>query len=179
MSTVQISKFLSLVLRHKPAEIGITLDEAGWVDVDDLLDGLKKHGQAITFPKLEEVVDTNDKQRFEFNEDATRIRARQGHTVAVTLGYEPQPPPAFLYHSTVAASIPLIQKNGLQKMRRHAVHLSPDRETATRVGQRRGMPLLLKIRAQAMHEAGHLFYCTANNVWLTELVPAEFIEFPV
>jgi len=179
MNTVQVSKFLSLVLRHKPSEIGIVLDDAGWVDVDVLLDGLKKHGRGIRFDELEEVVDTNDKQRFEFNEDATRIRARQGHTVAVSLGYTPQAPPAALYHGTVAASIPLIRKNGLQKMRRHAVHLSPDLETATRVGLRRGMPLLLKVRALTMHEAGHLFYCTANNVWLTEFVPAEFIEFPV
>ncbi len=178
MDIVKTSKFLSLVLRHQPQTAHITLDEAGWTDVDALLDGAARAGRRIDMDQLCEVVDENDKQRFEFNADMTKIRARQGHSVAVELGYAPSAPPELLYHGTVPGSLPAIRAGGLQKMRRHAVHLSPDLATATRVGQRRGQPCILTVRAAALHATGAAFYRTENNVWLTEQVPPEFIGFP-
>ena len=178
MDTTKISKFLSLVLRHRPAAAFVTLDEAGWVEVDALIEGAQKAGVALDFNLLEQVVDENDKQRFEFNEDVTRIRARQGHSVQVALGYPASEPPEFLYHGTAPQFLNAIRKNGLQKMKRHAVHLSPDKDTAIRVGARRGLPVILRVNAGKMHQAGHRFEVTGNRVWLTEHVPSEYIEFP-
>ena len=178
MDTVKISKFLALILRHKPDAAGVTLDEAGWTEVDGLLEGMARAGTAISFEALSEVVEDNNKQRFEFNADLTKIRARQGHSVSVELGYAPTEPPERLYHGTVPKALAAIRSGGLQKMSRHAVHLSPDLETAKRVGQRRGQPILLEVRARDLHAAGALFYRTENNVWLTDSVPAAFIVFP-
>jgi len=172
------SKFLSLVLRHQPHTIGIELDEAGWVDVEVLLTALARHNKRMSRAKLEEVVRTNDKQRFSFNEDGTRIRANQGHSVGVELGYEPATPPEILFHGTPQQFVETIAEQGLRKMNRHHVHLHVDVETSTAVGQRRGKPVLLKVRALDMHQAGHEFLVTPNNVWLTDHVPAEFIGFP-
>ena len=175
--SVRISKFLSLVLRHDPARIGITLDAAGWTDVDALLAACARHGVTITRPELEELVATSDKQRYAFSEDGTRIRANQGHSVAVELGLPPVPPPATLYHGTVEAALPGIRTGGLVRGARHHVHLSADLETATKVGSRRGKPVILTVRAGAMAEAGHVFFRSQNGVWLTERVPPEFIHF--
>jgi len=172
------SKFLSLVLRHEPGEIGITLDEQGWVGVDELLEALNAHGHALDFETLEQVVDTNDKKRFAFSEDGEMIRASQGHSVEVDLGYEPATPPEVLHHGTVGRFLDGIRKDGIRKGQRHHVHLSPSTATASQVGQRRGSPVLLAVRAAEMHAAGHEFHLSANGVWLTDHVPAKFIDFP-
>jgi putative RNA 2'-phosphotransferase len=173
---VRRSKFLSLVLRHDPATIGLVLDPAGWVDVDVLLAALAAHGRAWTRAELDELVRTSDKQRFALSPDGTRIRANQGHSVEVELGYAPAAPPERLYHGTVAAALDAIRRDGLLPMARHAVHLSPDRETAVKVGGRRGAPVILVVRAGDMHRAGHVFSVSANGVWLVDRVPPEFLE---
>jgi len=172
------SKYLSLVLRHKPDTVGITLDEAGWVRVDELMSALARHGKPMSRTTLEEVVATNDKQRFSFSEDGTRIRANQGHSVEIELGYQAALPPEILYHGTPQQFVEPIAREGLNKMSRHHVHLHLDVGTSTAVGRRRGKPVLLRIRALAMHQAGHQFFVTPNDVWLTDHVPAEYIEFP-
>ena len=172
------SKFLSLVLRHQPDTIGIELDEAGWVDVDVLMDALTRHNKGMSRATLEDVVRTNDKQRFSFNEDGTRIRANQGHSVDIDLGYEQATPPEVLFHGTPQQFVPVIVEQGLKKMKRHHVHLHVDVETSTAVGRRRGKPVLLRIRALDMHQAGHEFLVTPNDVWLTNHVPPEYITFP-
>ncbi len=173
---VVISKFLSRVLRHKPKAIGITLDEAGWIDVDELLRAMEAAGKPLTRAVLEEVVQTNDKQRFSFSEDGTKIRANQGPSIkTIDLGLTAQSPPEVLYHGTVAKNLTSIQKQGLQKRARQYVHLSADIETATRVGSRRGEPVILEINAGQMHEADYQFFISENGVWLTDSVPPQFI----
>lgn len=176
--TRQISKFLSLVLRHQPDKIGIPLDNAGWTSIDGLLEAMRQNGRKISRETLDQVVLTNDKQRFSISEDGTRIRASQGHSVEVELGYEPAIPPEFLLHGTPTTAVDAIRRDGLKKMQRHHVHLHADSATATTVGARRGAPVLLRIRSQEMANEGFLFFVTANEVWLTDHVPACFIEFP-
>jgi uncharacterized protein (TIGR02452 family) len=171
------SKFLSLVLRHEPEKIGLKLDPAGWADVETLLAACRQHGVAIELAALEEIVATNEKKRFAFSDDGRRIRASQGHSIEVSLGYTPQVPPPRLYHGTATRFLPSIQIDGLKKMDRHHVHLSAEKETAHKVGQRHGKPLVLIIRTEAMLAAGHTFFLSENGVWLTDHVPAEFIEF--
>lgn len=173
----RISKFLSLVLRHEPSAAGVTLDEAGWVSVEALLKGCEQAGRPLTLPELEFVVSTNAKKRFEFSADGTRIRASQGHSVKVDLRYEPLEPPTRLYHGTVQRFLDAIRADGLLRMERTHVHLSGDMKTATEVGARRGKPVVLTIRAGAMHAAGHRFYLSTNGVWLVDHVPTEYIEF--
>jgi putative RNA 2'-phosphotransferase len=177
-SVRRISKFLSLVLRHQPDKIGIQLDAAGWVEIEVLLEALRRSGQKISRDLLEHVVRTNDKQRFTIDESGQRIRATQGHSVDVELGYEPADPPAILIHGTPETAVSAIRESGLQKMKRHHVHLHCDSSTASAVGARRGQPVLLKVRAQEMVKEGFVFYVTANQVWLTDHVPPRFIEFP-
>ena len=172
------SKFLSLVLRHQPDKIGISLDESGWIDVDVLLAAMKRHGKTMSRDTLEMVVETNDKQRFSFDETGTRIRANQGHSVKIELGYQAAVPPEILFHGTPRQSVDSIAREGLKKMQRHHVHLHVDEETSITVGRRRGTPVLLKVRSLEMHQAGCEFFVTPNQVWLTESVPAEYIDFP-
>ncbi|MFF8962079.1 RNA 2'-phosphotransferase [Streptomyces globisporus] len=172
--TVKVSKYLSKHLRHQPERIGITLDENGWVGVETLLSAAALHGFAISRAELDHVVTANDKRRFAV--DGDRIRANQGHTVAVDLDLPPAEPPGYLYHGTVARVMDVIRAEGLRPMTRHHVHLSPDRETATRVGARRGRPLVLTVDAGAMHRAGHVFRVSANGVWLADAVPPEFLR---
>lgn len=176
--TTQLSKFLSFVLRHEPGSIGLHLDGAGWADVDDLISRCRARGKPLDRSTLEHVVATSEKKRFAFNEDGTRIRASQGHSVEVDLGYAPAVPPAVLFHGTVASSVDAIRTSGLQKMARHHVHLSVDVATAKNVGGRRGAPLILEIQALKMHEAGMPFFLSANGVWLTDSVPPAYIVFP-
>ncbi|HKG49123.1 MAG TPA: RNA 2'-phosphotransferase [Actinomycetales bacterium] len=170
---VQVSKRLSLVLRHRPDSIGITLDEAGWVDVEELLTALGRHGLPLSREELELVVATSDKQRFAFDETGRRIRANQGHSVPVELGYAPATPPAVLYHGTPSRSVPSILQEGLRRGARHHVHLSPDVETARRVGQRRGPSTVLTVDASGLAREGATFYLSANGVWLVDAVPPE------
>ncbi|MEK8144101.1 RNA 2'-phosphotransferase [Streptomyces sp. M10(2022)] len=173
--TVKVSKYLSRHLRHQPDRIGITLDANGWVPLDEFLRAAARHGFSVSRAELEHAVAANDKQRFTVEGD--RIRANQGHTVPVDLGLPPAEPPAYLFHGTVARVLDAIRVQGLHPMTRHHVHLSPDRETATRVGARRGRPVVLSVDATAMHRAGHIFYVSANGVWLTDAVPPRFLRF--
>jgi putative RNA 2'-phosphotransferase len=172
-----ISKLLSLVLRHRPETIDITLDENGWASVPELIQKINHKGIPLDEWLLQQIVADNDKQRFAFNEDKTLIRANQGHSIDVELQLEAKMPPPFLFHGTVVTFVAAIRKEGLQKMSRQHVHLSADRDTATRVGARRGTPVILVVRAGDMHAQGFVFYQSANGVWLTHTVPQQFIEF--
>ncbi|MER6382281.1 RNA 2'-phosphotransferase [Streptomyces sp. NPDC001250] len=174
--TVKVSKYLSKHLRHQPERIGLTLDPAGWVEIDTLIAAAAAHGFRITREELDHVVATNDKRRFAI--EGSRIRASQGHSIEVDLGLPPATPPPYLYHGTVARSLDAIRADGLRPMNRHDVHLSADRETATRVGARRGRPVVLTVDAGAMHRDGHIFRVSANGVWLTRAVPPRYLRFP-
>ena len=173
---VRTSKFLSLVLRHDPGRIGLTLDAAGWASVPELLRLAGEAGHPLTPELLEEVVARNDKQRFSLEPDGLRIRANQGHSIPVDLGLEPVIPPEILYHGTATRTLDPILEQGLTPGTRQHVHLSPDEPTAVKVGQRHGKPVVLRIRALSMHEAGHTFFLSVNGVWLTAEVPPEFID---
>ncbi len=170
MDVVRRSKRLSYVLRHAPGSVGLALDAAGWADVEALLAAL-----GWTRAELERVVATNDKRRFALNETGTRIRASQGHSVAVDLGYDPEPPPPVLFHGTAERNLPAIEAEGLRPGRRHAVHLSPDEVTARRVGARHGRPVVLQVDAEGMTRDGAVFTRSANGVWLVDAVPPAFL----
>ena len=170
------SRFLSLVLRHRPEVLGLELGSEGWVSVDDLLRACAADGRALSREELEEIVATNSKQRFAFSEDGLSIRASQGHSVEVELGYEASVPPALLYHGTVAKVLPLILESGLLAMQRQHVHLSADEATAREVGARRGKAIVLHVDTEAMIASGHEFFVSANGVWLTRHVPAEYLR---
>lgn len=174
---VSLSRFLSLILRHEPQRIGVTLDANGWISVEKLLVALNEYGKRVTLSLLQQVVAENDKQRFAFSEDGLQIRANQGHSVEVALDYAPSAPPAVLYHGTVRRFLTAIRAQGLLKGSRHHVHLSARREVALQVGQRRGQPVILTVRAEAMVAAGHTFYRTPNGVWLVDHVPPQFLIF--
>lgn len=172
------SKYLSLVLRHQPEAIGLQLDANGWADVDDLMARMNAKGQTISRELLNEIVTSNDKQRFAFSEDGKQIRANQGHSITVDLALESIQPPETLYHGTATRFEDAIRSDGLVAMSRQHVHLSAELKTAVAVGQRHGKPYVLVIRSTAMAEAGYSFYQADNGVWLTKQVPVEFIEFP-
>ena len=170
------SKFLSLVLRHHPEAIGITLDTHGWAEVNVLIKHMKRKFPVFSLKMLEEIVATDNKQRYAFSEDNTKIRANQGHSLAVELELLPQIPPDHLYHGTASRFVESILKSGLQKQTRQYVHLSTDIETATKVGSRHGSPIIFKVNTKAMNQAGFIFYLSANGVWLTDKVPPKFLE---
>ena len=172
----KLSKFMSLVLRHKPEEIGIVLDANGWTAVNDLMAGMNSYGKEIDFETLELIVRTNSKQRFAFNGDKSMIRANQGHSIGVDLGFTPKNPPAILYHGTGAGFVGSIYKAGIRKMKRDHVHLSPDVETAVSVGQRHGKPVVFEILTADMVNDGFSFYEAENGVWLTAEVPVKYIR---
>jgi putative RNA 2'-phosphotransferase len=173
---VRLSKLLSLVLRHEPEAAGIRLDRGGWAAVEELVEGCRRRGRPITREELDEVVATNDKGRFAFSPDGTRIRAVQGHSVPVDLGYELRTPPEFLYHGTARRFLDGIQREGLRSGGRQHVHLSPDAETAVKVGRRHGRPAVLRVDAGRMAREGHAFFLAENGVWLTERVSARYLE---
>ena len=173
---IKISKFLSKHLRHDPEGLGLTLAPGGWVGVDDLLAACACRRFAVSRAEMEEVVAQNSKQRFSFDPTGTRIRANQGHSVQVDLQLLPATPPALLYHGTGHQTADLIGRMGLDKMRRHHIHLSADMETARTVGARHGRPVIFAVDAAAMARAGHLFYRSDNGVWLTDTVPPEFLH---
>ncbi|SFD35320.1 RNA 2'-phosphotransferase [Flavobacterium phragmitis] len=172
-----VSKFLSLVLRHSPEKIGLKLDENGWADVEELIAKCNKKGNRMDAALLEYVVENNDKKRFAYNEDKTKIRASQGHSISVELNLAETEPLEYLYHGTVGKFMENIRNEGLKKMSRQHVHLSKDKETAVKVGSRRGIPQILTVRSGAMFRDGFKFYLSENNVWLTDEVPAKYIEF--
>lgn len=176
-SLVRMSKFLSKVLRHAPESVGLRLDEAGWVDVDELLAAAARAGVALDGPTLQRVVAENDKQRFALSPDGLRIRASQGHSVAVELGLAPVEPPEVLFHGTAERNLDSIRAQGLIPGSRTHVHLSADEATAVNVGRRHGRPVVLRVQSGEMHRAGHPFFRSDNGVWLTAAVPAEHIRF--
>ncbi|MFI6869336.1 RNA 2'-phosphotransferase [Nocardia sp. NPDC050406] len=173
---VRLSKRLSNWLRHHPEAIGLDLDTAGWVPVDALLRQAAAHGKGFTRAQLDLVVERNNKRRFEFDDAGTAIRARQGHSIPVRLGYAAAEPPAVLYHGTTTRTLPLILAEGLRPMRRHAVHLSADTDTAQAVGTRHGTPVILTVDAAAMHRDGHEFAVTGNGVWLVSSVEPRYLQ---
>lgn len=177
-SLVRISKFFSLVLRHNPAKIGLELDPNGWAVIDDLIQCANSNGQRLSRALIDAVVAENDKQRFVLSADGTRIRANQGHSIDVDLDLPPAKPPKLLYHGTATRNVESIRREGLLPGRRQHVHLSVDEATAVKVGQRHGRPIVLLVHAEVMHSAGHVFYLSANGVWLTRHVPSEFLEIP-
>ena len=170
------SKFMSFVLRHQPDAIGLQLDSAGWARIDDLLARMAAAGKRISRELLQEVVDTNDKQRFAISEDRLRIRASQGHSIDVELGLAPAEPPEVLYHGTATRFRAAIFRDGLKRQRRHHVHLSESVETARAVGSRYGVVVLLQVDARRMRGDGHVFYRSDNNVWLTDEVPVAYLS---
>jgi putative RNA 2'-phosphotransferase len=174
----QIGRFLVMVLRHKPDVLELKLDAAGWVSVLSLLESLGRKGTPLFREQLELIAAQNDKRRFEFSADGQSIRASQGHSIKVELGYPAAVPPEVLYHGTTNGVVDSIRQQGLIKGQRHAVHISSDEATALRVGSRHGTPIVLKIRAGAMHRGGFVFFLSTNGVWLTERVPPSFIDFP-
>lgn len=175
MSLTHTSRFISLILRHKPEVIGITLDEHGWAEVDELIRGISET-RPFTMEQLEEIVRTDEKQRYSFNEDKTLIRANQGHSVPVDVELEVVEPPEFLYHGTGEKSVSLIDEQGLLPMSRLYVHLSPDKDTAVKVGRRHGRSVVYLVHTGQMYREGYAFYRSVNGVWLTKAVPAEYLS---
>lgn len=171
----RISKYISLILRHKPEVIGIKLDTHGWADVNALLAGISRK-YPINRDILEEIVRSDEKQRYSFSEDGTKIRANQGHSVQVDVELPVTEPPETLYHGTAQRFAASIEVQGLLPQSRLYVHLSPDPETAEKVGQRHGQPVIYLVDAGQMHRDGYLFYLSANGVWLTKVVPAPYLK---
>lgn len=171
-----VSKLLSLILRHNPGKLGIVLDEHGYVAVDALLAALQRHGLAVSRDELDQLVASNDKQRFSFSDDRSRIRASQGHSVAVDLGYAPAAPPEKLYHGTSAKALGSILRQGILKQARQHVHLSVMPEAAWQVGARHGKAIVLEVDAGRMHFDEYPFYLSANGVWLVGHVPTEYFR---
>jgi putative RNA 2'-phosphotransferase len=173
-----VSKYLSKHLRHRPEDLGLTLMPGGWVEVDALLAASTRKGFPVSRDEIEEVVARNDKKRFAFDESGTLIRAQQGHSAPVDLELEPAAPPETLYHGTPERNVAEILRSGLQKMRRHHVHLSSDEATARVVGARRGRPIVLTVEAGEMYRDGYTFYRSGNGVWLVEHVPPRYFLLP-
>jgi len=168
-----LSKYLSLILRHKPSTIGLKLDESGWAEVAFLLSKVND----LSMDRLEKIVREDEKQRYSFNQDKTKIRANQGHSISVDLQLKPEKPPRVLYHGTPASNEIAIMGDGLRKMQRQHVHLSADFETAKTVAARRkDKSVIFRVLALDMFVEGHEFFCSENGVWLTDFVPAAFIE---
>ena len=172
----KLSVFISLVLRHKPDAAGITLDEHGWANVEELIGGINSTGRKMDMKILEEIVRTDCKQRYSFNEDKTLIRANQGHSVPVDVELKEKKPPEFLYHGTADRFIKAIMEEGLKPMSRLYVHLSKDIETANKVGKRHWKPVIMKVYSGQMYQDGIKFYLSENGVWLVSKVDAKYIE---
>lgn len=175
MGTTETSKYISLILRHKPEVIGITLDEHGWANVEDLIAGVGKT-HPISRELLEEIVRTDSKQRYSFNEDATLIRANQGHSIPVDVELPAMEPPEILWHGTGEKYMESIDEKGLLPKSRLYVHLSADEDTARTVGKRHGKLVLYKVLSGKMARAGYSFYRSVNGVWLAKTVPVEYLE---
>ena len=171
------SKFISLILRHNPGAVGISLDEHGWADVQELIDGINRsEGHVLDMEVLEEIVRTDEKQRYSFNEDRTLIRANQGHSIPVDVELEEKTPPDILWHGTGEKYVSSIDVQGLIPKSRLYVHLSADVETARKVGSRHGKPVIYEVDCRRMAEDGYHFYLSANHVWLTKEVPAKYLR---
>jgi putative RNA 2'-phosphotransferase len=173
---INISKFLSLVLRHQPETISIQLDQNGWTDVNELIEKTNNYGIKFDRETLNHIVATNSKKRFAFNDTFDKIRASQGHSVEIELGYTNQKPPEILFHGTAEKFIQSILKTGLEKRKRQHVHLSRDIETAIKVGQRHGKPFIFNVLAEQMYNDNFQFYISDNGVWLTDNVPTKYLK---
>ncbi|WP_296880032.1 GNAT family N-acetyltransferase [Thomasclavelia sp.] len=171
----RLSRFISLILRHKPETIDVTLDNHGWLGVDEMLEGIRKHGYFINQSILDEIVASDEKQRYHYNEDKTKIRAAQGHSVAVDVDMDEKIPPDVLYHGTSTANLKKIEQSGIKKMSRLYVHLSKDAMTAFKVGKRHGIPVVLVIDTKAMQADGYKFYLSANGVWLCDDIEFKYV----
>jgi len=175
MSLRDVSKYMSLILRHKPETIGITLDEHGWANVEELISGIAKDNE-FNMEILEEIVRTDEKQRYSFNEDKSLIRANQGHSIPVDVELEEKIPPEILWHGTGEKYVASIDETGLIPKSRLYVHLSKDEDTAIKVGSRHGKPVIYHVLAKQMHDDGYKFYISANGVWLTKEVPVKYLR---
>ena len=175
MGLKETSKYMSLILRHKPETIGITLDEHGWADVDELIEGISRT-QNFNMDILEEIVRTDEKQRYSFNDEKTKIRANQGHSIEVDVELEEKEPPEILWHGTGEKFATSIDNIGLIPKSRLYVHLSKDEETATTVGRRHGKPVLYMVNTREMYKDGFKFFLSKNGVWLTKEVPVRYLE---
>ncbi len=176
MDLKSTSKYISLILRHRPQEIGIQLDEHGWADVAELIEGIARTHKGFDMETLERIVREDNKQRYSFNEDKTLIRANQGHSIPVDVELEEKEPPEYLWHGTGEKYVPSIEKTGLIPKSRLYVHLSGDAKTAVAVGRRHGRPVVYRVRSGKMYRDGIRFYLSKNGVWLTKYVPAEYLE---
>lgn len=172
---IKISKYISLILRHKPDAAEIKLDNHGWANVNELLDGVNKK-YSIDFNTLKEIVKSDNKQRYSFNDDETKIRANQGHSIQVDVDLSITEPPEILYHGTAEHFTPSIESKGLISKNRLYVHLSTDKRTAENVGSRHGKPVIYQVSAKQMYRDGFVFYLSANGVWLTKAVPCEYLK---
>lgn len=175
---VRISKFLSLVLRHRPESIGLSLDGYGWADVDDLVRAAAAAGVAIDSETLESIVHESEKKRFTLSDDGKRIKANYGHSIDIDLGLEQREPPELLFHGTATDQVEAIKQEGIGRRGRRYVHLSADDATALEVGRRHGDPVVLKVQARLMHEHGFEFYLSESDIWLTRSVPPFYVLFP-
>ena len=175
MSLTDTSRFISLILRHKPEVIGITLDEHGWASVDELIAGVSRT-RDFNMALLEEIVRSDEKMRYSFNNNKTKIRANQGHSVPVDVELAERTPPPLLYHGTGEKYVDSIEKTGLIPKTRLYVHLSGEYETAKRVGARHGNPVIFKVDTARMAKGGYKFFVSSNGVWLTKSVPSEYLE---
>lgn len=173
---VKLGKYLSLILRHKPEVIGIELDKHGWANVDELIEGINKTGRFINEEILDEIVKTNNKRRYQYNDDHTKIRANQGHSINVNVDLQERIPPNPLYHGTALNYLDKIKQSGIKKMKRLHVHLSKDIETAKIVGKRHGQAVVLVIDTKAMVEDGFIFYYSNNGVWLCNDIDYKYIK---
>jgi putative RNA 2'-phosphotransferase len=173
---IKMSKFLSFVLRHRPERIGLTLDQAGWASIEELIRLSSAAGRHFTRELIAEVMATNDKQRFALSPDGQRIRANQGHSIAIDFGLKPLDPPHVLYHGTATRFLGSILAHGLRPGKRPYVHLSSGETTALKVGQRHGKPIVLLVDSGTMNARGHLFYRSENEIWLTKQVPPEYLK---
>lgn len=172
----KLSIYLSYILRHKPEEAYVNMAKGGWVSVSKLIEGVNKNGFYIDMEILEEIVNTDAKKRYSFNADKTRIRANQGHSIDVDMGFESQKPPMILYHGTATKNIDSINEKGIMKMERQFVHLSTGIVQAMTVGERHGNACIYTVKAEEMYDDGYEFYQSENGVWLTDYVPTKYIE---
>ena len=174
---VKLGRFISLILRHSPETIGIKLDENGWADVEELITLMNKNRRKIDIDTLKEIVETNNKKRYEFSDDFKKIRACQGHSINVDVELEQAVPPEFLYHGTAVQNIESIKKDGIKKASRQHVHLSSDYNTAYNVGKRHGKPYIIKVSSGKMVKDGKKFYISKNEVWLSDDIEPEYLVF--
>ncbi len=172
---IKISRFISLILRHKPETIGITLDEHGWANVEELIVGVNKK-YLIDIQILEKIVNEDNKNRYSFNEDKTMIRANQGHSIPVDVELKKLNPPDILYHGTGEKYVESTERQGLIRKNRLYVHLSDNIEIAEKVGKRHGKPVIYEIDCKKMIEDGIEFFKSENNVWLVESVPVKYLK---